>query len=1231
MKIGRNSPCPCGSGKKYKRCCFNRVIIPTAESKFDDLSVINETASPFEYINNAAEKISSVFSQYKIEDVTKAVYCINAWRPNRSALAQCYAANKALCMCSTYGTRRIVTYNDLVDLFRSIIEYSVMSYCDDKIIDDFGEIFINYNGKTYPIITGTGNLMVYPCIKLLPYVCKKLGKQEELLAILSYLKIVISALGPSNNMHQDDIVYETPSEEFWYNINSLFDRADFGESAEKIYAISKRFPKKIESSYGYIFDGKTYPLWNPGLLVNFYHSMEPDKTSYPKEALLSFINSLYCSFDLVHKPIVLLEPVMVNRKTNEVDRSNEILCTVIDEDATLVFVECKETSEEEHRIIELEQRHHEHAIDFVEGFKRQQSEGNRGYSVPPESPVLFVKVYSHTDVEIPFFLGATRNEHMKCSYLDLICLFGFSQVEEIIDYYRYKENTDYHLLTFGSIANEFFMWKRNYHHLTAGAIEPTYINIDYNETEQFIYDYFKDELNEFPHNNTEYFSDPLEWEIIDKELGYSLICRKGQCYLSGFVKNYEQNISVFIANSYQFFEANDTLQKMEVAQKTLHELCQRLFNRYASILPKIEILKGRVLHLLYVPTDNFSNDSEFSNKVQCNIINYSISYGRTIISIRYTIDIDQLFKKLKEVKNRSYENRFFLELIQPFQNAYPAQYEMISAIVLEDENKKKTVSVNEINQYYHFSPLSVNEKITESSFIRVKKEIASACMANNISPGEYHGKQATQVIRTIQNDLVKHFEEKIASYDKMKMHYIALQYYSHELNEIYIQKERYFSLRDLDEEIQQEFLKKTMKYREENRRNKYTAEYLIETNLYVTHSELPLQITENDFNYLLAFADWLCTLQELSDICFHRSDDSFITIDEQFVIETHRESNEIEEKYKQSIERKYAISEYGLRFDKGDKRYVEKIKEAFATDTGINYELLLSLLEYMSFDFFMETESKEISTNVYSIRENSIIDGFISGFENGTLSEANVKKVLDFITLDTLLLKTYGGSKEADFLPTWQREIRENRFEVKPIIVNQENIVFSPVVLYQLLDLWRNGMLNWFPPYEIGLTNVKCVLEEWKKRYEDLMVQDIKKLFEDTDFDYAISEVDLSSRFPQENFPNELGDYDVIAINEKRSEIWLIESKVFHKVGSVFEDLMLQKSVFIQHKYDEKFQRRIDYIEKHMDRIIKVFGLQGTNYCIVPYMVTNKIFYSRYKPLSFGIISFSELQSLLDN
>jgi SEC-C motif len=26
MKIGRNEPCPCGSGKKYKSCCLGRLV-----------------------------------------------------------------------------------------------------------------------------------------------------------------------------------------------------------------------------------------------------------------------------------------------------------------------------------------------------------------------------------------------------------------------------------------------------------------------------------------------------------------------------------------------------------------------------------------------------------------------------------------------------------------------------------------------------------------------------------------------------------------------------------------------------------------------------------------------------------------------------------------------------------------------------------------------------------------------------------------------------------------------------------------------------------------------------------------------------------------------------------------------------------------------------------------------------------------------------------------------------
>lgn len=40
MGIGRNDPCPCGSGKKYKRCCLQRNVVSTDELEYRRLSEV---------------------------------------------------------------------------------------------------------------------------------------------------------------------------------------------------------------------------------------------------------------------------------------------------------------------------------------------------------------------------------------------------------------------------------------------------------------------------------------------------------------------------------------------------------------------------------------------------------------------------------------------------------------------------------------------------------------------------------------------------------------------------------------------------------------------------------------------------------------------------------------------------------------------------------------------------------------------------------------------------------------------------------------------------------------------------------------------------------------------------------------------------------------------------------------------------------------------------------------
>ncbi len=57
-KVGRNDPCPCGSGKKFKKCCEEKVT----RKKFDATIISSGNQTP---ILNKATKIGTSFFQKK--------------------------------------------------------------------------------------------------------------------------------------------------------------------------------------------------------------------------------------------------------------------------------------------------------------------------------------------------------------------------------------------------------------------------------------------------------------------------------------------------------------------------------------------------------------------------------------------------------------------------------------------------------------------------------------------------------------------------------------------------------------------------------------------------------------------------------------------------------------------------------------------------------------------------------------------------------------------------------------------------------------------------------------------------------------------------------------------------------------------------------------------------------------------------------------------------------------
>ena len=111
---------------------------------------------------------------------------------------------------------------------------------------------------------------------------------------------------------------------------------------------------------------------------------------------------------------------------------------------------------------------------------------------------------------------------------------------------------------------------------------------------------------------------------------------------------------------------------------------------------------------------------------------------------------------------------------------------------------------------------------------------------------------------------------------------------------------------------------------------------------------------------------------------------------------------------------------------------------------------------------------------------------------------------------------------------------------------------------------------------------------EWKKSYEKQIVYDIANSFKKNKFDIIKQNFELMKL--NKSHPQWLGDYDVFAVDINNKSIWIVECKVIEKVATFYDMYRQQNRFFNEHKEDEKFQRRIDYLRENADQVIQQLG-----------------------------------------
>ena len=1217
-KIGRNNPCPCGSGKKYKKCCLNK----------DRNNIFTEELSNFAYIEDSATKITSILSEYKLQDIIKAVFCFNLWRRNRSALAQTLTLNMAVSKSEQFGDKSIETYSDLTTFYNSVSAHLKITPYEDYTIDDFGEVYINYKDTSYPIILGTGHSQVYAAMNFMITLADIMKKDSEMHQVLSYNKIIIESLQEYNLKSDGNILFELPTNEFWKAVNNLFSNDTFKSSIKKVSSIMPH-GLIIERQHFMTYDDKIYPLANVSLLVDYYHYLitQASDEDILKHIDLTLLKRIEHSFNFskdTHMGI-LINPQICDQKT--VICKDSFMFATHEEDSIVIAVNLEKYNNLDNLkkdISRIEKMSKNRELLLMEKFPRQDMSGCLACNLDKQIQWIFIKPF--TDIST-YDMGAyEEGQGFYCSALDIFYLLSFSDsFSELTEFIDFDINNKSNIFSIGGQSDLFFTWKNCNHFIESGAIKYNMISLGYGTSDEIVYSYFEETFKNCPKQE---FFNPLNWVIKQGELDYSHIIHKG-CYgYGGDIKQINENTYVFLAHNVTFFTDSDFADGGE-SIKLVDELNRRLFDRYAKIISEFCVVKNRTLEILYMPMDYMKK-----NNYICKSKNQNKKYvycdehlDNNVVVIRFSVNIDILMNDIINAMDRSVESQYFIELLQPLKSYCPDKFEDLKTEIKSDSSLPKTVAVFTTNINYYYSSKSIDINIDNISRTKAMKNIAQVCFSAGIKPGQFFGRNATKCIREMQNLAVKLFEQEISLYDKETLHFQCLEYYAFQQHSVFINKDRYQAFSDLDAQIKKDLQKNTIETRENNRQNIRILLYLLESNLIVTHENNNKICREQDFIYLLALAECLVGLQDTADVCYYNDNDVSIVVDDEYKIDIIY-GEHTEDTYEIITTRKYNNLDYSLKNDDIDKDYVEQCIAAFYKDTNVDFRLLMALIDFLQSD--VTVTAKEIQPNVFKIKKSDLVDIFYQTLTYKDKTNINdVYNALEFITLDEKKLKIIDG-KQNDILPIWNREKRNNRFDVKPIICNQNQCVFSPAILKQLEIYWRSGILDWYLPYEIGLDSVMEVLKNWKKRYENEMVQDIAKTFQNKKFELVETEFELFKRFPKEKYPTELGDYDVLAISSTKKEIWLIESKVLQKVGSIYEEQMQQKSFFFQHKDDEKFQRRIDYFENNIDKILKSLKIECNEYAIKPYMVTNKIFMSRYKDINYPIITFSELQKILN-
>ena len=1190
----------------------------------------------FHTVRTKIDKLSKITNKYNFLDLVKAVYCINLCINNRSVLESCLALNACLIEYEEKGNQRIETFVEFKNFFEKIYDVMKPGMFDDYIVEDFGEVRIRYNNKFYRVIIGTGHNNVFACLNFLPILARKTSHEEELSLVFEYSSGVLDYfLEENKNDGIEEKRFVLPSEELFYKTQRFFEEECNKYNLIKINKIIKNDEVIIEKSHFVCREDNVYPLYNVSLLIDLYDIWEKE-IGFKEQisvANIGIINRIYSLFETDRSNGCLMfapAKIFPNQKYDSTQRTYTFIAKASHGVIVAINADEYEEGQLEKEIEHIEEYHKSGTLQIAETYSRFEKNGVRGLHIPSDVPIEYLIYDSFMNPNQMYIsLGeAGKKKRKTCTALDVVYYLNFmDDTDELFEYLLYSKGRDYdNSFGFGSDAALYFTWRNQGRYIAKGAIVFDMLYVGYDTENEAVVEYYKEKLKDYPFHMMDYlFREPFSWKIEKRDFGLYEYTAKHGIKFGGIYFTLPQNNYVFLTNNMAFYKDGKDLGQYRQWTQLLEEIITEGLASIKCIFEDDSLICNTGIQIFFMPIEYAIHAGHESFLHEDRMYVYSdAQYCNHKWIIRYVVkDIRRIFDDLQAAKDRSIELNILKEILLPLLIRMPTLNELFETKKQLLSLDKKKVGVFSVSIEYKWDNNVQNFYPEDYHYHEVRKRIANVCYSNMIKPGIYRGHEANQIIRSMQKAIIEDFESEVSKYSWSELHCSLLDYHSTLLHHININWKRYGSYFDLDEKKDKEVKDRIIDQREKAKLDDRNVLYLIETNLYL-HCESETFATKDDIHLLLAYANWLVGLNDVADMCHFTDNEVYIEITNEYVVDTLSGDQDVE-KWKGLHHRVYSYSEGLKRNHETDSKYLDKAKKTFKADMGFDFSDFLIILSYFS-NSFLEKNCKKIGNNVFRASMKSLLSDFLIQM-NGTIKEEDAIKLFDYLIIPAQKLKSENGKTDF-YLPISKRRTRDTRFELNPLVSIDGDIIFSPITMDHLKKDWLNGIMDFILPYEVGMIKTKQLILEWKNSYEKQIVYDIENEFHKNKFDIVKTNFQLMKL--DKSHPQWLGDFDVFAVDIKNKSIWIVECKVIEKVATFYDMYRQQNRFFNEHKEDEKFQRRIDYLKVNADQVIRQLGYtECSGYKVIPYMCVNKVLVSRYKKVAFPIVAYPELVEII--